>query len=230
MKKSIDYHAANIIQHHVELQHLPQYHPDYEKIQDKLSRQLTAWSGKLSVTIHVALNEQQPWTTEEIGYSIIPMATKQKSGTPQTGDCIFYLDDYDMFGGLCVERKGVKRGNGRMVSSDLYGSFAKKDNRRRFYAEFQRYRNDPRFNHFLILVECSHLEYLTFKPHFNGQNYNMTNQGMSIESRRATLAKLDMMGAVVKFMGTRKASVEYYHNLIQQWCRVNYAKILNIDD
>ena len=227
--KTIDDYAATILQLHVELQRLPPQHPDYEKIEDKLSRQLTAWSKKLNISVQVANNEQIPWQSEEIGYPCIPMATKKASGAPQTGDYIAYLDDYDMFVGVLVERKGTTRENGRMIGCDLYSSFAKKDNRRRFEAEFKRYQKDPRFNLFVLIAECSYLEYLSFKPKFNGKNYNKTNYGMNVAARRATIAKLISMGVVVHFTGTRQAAVELYSDLVKQWCRVNYERILNIE-
>ena len=230
MVKYIDDYAASILQYHVELQRLPPQHPDYEKIEDQLSRQLTAWSNKLNITVQVANNEQTPWQSEEIGYPCIPMATKQASGTPQTGDYVAYLDDYDMFAGVLLERKGTTRKNGRMVGCDLYSSFSKKDNRRRFEAEFKRYQKDPRFNLFVLIAECSYMEYLSFKPAFNGKNYNKTNFGMNVAARRATIAKLISMGIDVHFAGTRQAAVELYHDLVLQWCRTHYKQILNIGE
>ena len=230
MTKSIDDYAATILQLHVELQQLPPQHPDYEKTEDKLSRQKTAWANKLNITVQVANNEQTPWQSEEIGYPCIPMATKQASGTPQTGDYVVYLNDYDMFAGVLVERKGTTRKNGRMVGCDLYSSFAKKDNRRRFEAEFKRYQKDTRFNLFVLIAECSYGEYLSFKPKFNGKNYNKTNFGMNVAARRATIAKLIAMGIDVHFAGTRQAAVELYSDLVRQWCRTNYRAVLNIDD
>ena len=230
MTKDIDDYAATILQHHVELQRLPPQHPDYEKTEDKLSRQLTAWSKKLNITVQVASNEQTPWLAEEIGYPSIPMSLKKDSQHRQTGDYIAYLDEYDMFGGLCVERKGSTRENGRMVGCDLYSSFSKKDNRRRFEAEFKRFQNDPRFNLFVLIAECSYGEYLSFKPAFNGNNYNRTNFGMNVAARRATIAKLISMGIDVHFAGTRQAAVELYHDLVIQWCRTHYKQILNIGE
>ena len=212
-----------------ELYQILQDYPDNISLQEKLSRRLTAWSKKLNITISVASNEQTPWLESEIGYPVIPMQTKQESGYSQKGDYIFYLDDYDMFGGLVVERKGVKRENGRLISSDLYSSFAKKDNRRRFEAEFKRYQKDPRFNLFVLIAECSYLEYLSFKPKFNGKNYNKTNYGMNVAARRATIAKLISIGIDVHFAGTRQAAVELYHDLVLQWCRTHYKQVLNID-
>ena len=230
--KSADYHAANILQLHVDLHKLPPQHPDFEKIEDKLSRQKTAWVKKLDFNVRVAQNEQQPWTDEELGLVTIPMEKKAASGYNQTGDYIFEIlnDDQSITpGGLCVERKGTSRENGRMVGCDLYSSFAKKDNRRRFEAEFKRFQKDPRFNLFVLIAECSYLEYLSFKPAFNGKNYNRTNYGMNVAARRATIAKLISMGIDVHFAGTRPAAVELYSDLVRQWCRTNYVKILNIE-
>ena len=233
MTKSIDDYAASILQYHVELQKLPPQHPDYEKIEDQLSRQKTAWVKKLDFNVRVAQNEQQPWTDEELGLVTIPMEKKAASGYNQTGDYIFEIlnDDQSITtGGLCVERKGTTRENGRMIGCDLYSSFSKKDYRRRFEAEFKRYQKDPRFNLFVLIAECSYLEYLSFKPKFNGKNYNKTNYGMNVSARRATIAKLISMGIDVHFAGTRQAAVELYPDLVRQWCRVNYRTILNIDD
>lgn len=228
MKKSTDNYAASILQLHVELQRLPEYHPDHEKKQDQLSRQLTAWSKKLNITIHVASNEQVPYTVEELEYPMMPMSTIKAGGERQVGDYIFYLDDYDMFGGLCVERKGTTRKGGRMVGCDLYSSFAKKDNRNRFYREIQRFKQDHRFDTMVLIAECSKGEYLTFKPSFNGNNYNRTNFGMNVAARRATIAKLEMMGVHVDFAGTRSEAVKSYRDLIIQWCRTRYTQILDI--
>ena len=225
MKKTIvDYENDIILLHNG----LKEY-PDSTTLQEKLSRRLSAWGGKLNITIHVASNEQVPYTVEELGYPMTPMSTIKAGGERQVGDYIFYLDDYDMFGGLCVERKGTTRENGRMVGCDLYSSFAKKDNRRRFEAEFKRYQKDPRFNLFVLIAECSYGEYLSFKPKFNGKNYNKTNFGMNVAARRATIAKLISMGIDVHFAGTRQAAVELYSDLVRQWCRVYYERILNIE-
>ena len=129
-----------------------------------------------------------------------------------------------------MERKGTTRENGRMVGCDLYSTFSKKDNRRRFEAEFKRYQKDPRFNLFVLIAECSYLEYLSFKPKFNGKNYNKTNYGMNVAARRGTIAKLISMGIDVHFAGTRQYAVELYSDLVRQWCRTNYMAVLDIDD
>jgi len=229
MKKTIDDYGTSILQLHVDLQRLPACHPDYEKTQDRLSRQLSAWAGKLNITIHAASNEQTGWTAEEMGYPVLPMSTKKDSGARQVADYQAFLNDYNMFCGVCVERKGTTRKNGRMDGCDLYSSFAKKDNRRRFYAEVERFKLDSRFDQFVLIAECSRGEYLSFKPAFNRKNYNKCNYGMNVPARRATLAKLMAMGVYVDFAGTRAEAIESYRNLIVQWCRTHYQKILNIE-
>ena len=43
------------------------------------------------------------------------------------------------------------------------------------------------------------------------------------------IAKLISMGIDVHFAGTRHAAVELYTDLVIQWCRTNYERILNIE-
>jgi len=155
MKKSIDYHAANITQITAELTRLPDCHPEYEKTQEKLSRQLSAWAGKLSITIQVANNEKLPWLTEELGYPCIPMSLKEESMTRQVGDYIAYLDDYDMFAGILVERKTLQ---------DIYSTLMNRDSRSRLYREIARAESDPRFNRFHLIAECTYEEFLQYVP------------------------------------------------------------------
>lgn len=228
--KSIGDYSADILQLHELLKELPPQHPDYEKIKAKLSRQLTAWANKLSIVVSVASNEQSPWLDKEIGYSCIPMPTQKASGVHQVADYQAYLNDYDMFCGILVERKGVTRKNGRMVGCDLYSSFANTDNRQRFYAEIMRYKNDTRFNQMILIAECTLGEYLSFKPAFNGKHYNITNPGMNVSARWATVAKLSVTECPIFFAGTRQHAVRVYHDVIIQWCRANYTTILNIEE
>ena len=156
--KSVDYHAANILQLHVDLHKLPPQHLDYEKIEDQLSRQLTAWVKKLDFNVRVAQNEQQPWTDEELGLVTIPMEKKAASGYNQTGDYIFEIlnDDQSITtGGLVVERKTLE---------DLYGTLMNRDQRSRLYREIARYETDPRFNRFHLIAECTYEEFLEYVP------------------------------------------------------------------
>ena len=87
--------------------------------QKKLKRQLKAWSDLIMVMVYVPGNEQNPWTFDELGFSVKQMELKKKkSDYYQTGDyhvkvCIQestdtlpaiweYLD-------VVVERKGGPR-------------------------------------------------------------------------------------------------------------------------
>jgi hypothetical protein len=228
MMKSISDYETDIRTLHTAIQKLPDYHPDYENKNNQLSRQLTAWVKQLNIHVEVASNEQTPWLESELGYASIPMRQKKDSQCTQTGDYHAYLEDYDMYVGACVERKGTTRKNGRMVGCDFYSTFSKADNRKRFEAEFKRCQDDTRFNQFVLIAECSYGEYLSFKPTFNGKNYNKTNYGMNVAARRATIAKLITIGVYVYFVGTRKAAVDLYHDLVIQWCRANYQTILKI--
>ncbi|MCK5013273.1 MAG: hypothetical protein KAS66_05605 [Candidatus Omnitrophica bacterium] len=158
MKKTIDDYAATILLRHVELQLLPPQHPDYEKTEDQLSRQLTAWSKKLDFNVRVAQNEQQPWTDEELGLVTIPMEKKAASGYNQTGDYIFEIlnDDQSITtGGLVVERKTLQ---------DIYNTLMNREQRSRLYREITRYETDPRFNRFHLIAECTYEEFLEYVP------------------------------------------------------------------
>ena len=156
--KTIDDYAASILQYHVELQRLPPQHPDYEKTDDKLSRQKTAWVNKLDFNVRVASNEQQPWTDEELGLVTIPMEKKAASGYNQIGDYIFEILNYDQSittGGLVVERKTLQ---------DMYGTLMNREQRSRLYREIARYESDPRFNRFHLIAECTYEEFLEYVP------------------------------------------------------------------
>lgn len=156
--KSADYHAANILQLHVDLHKLPPQHPDYENIEDKLSRQKTSWVKKLDFNVRVAQNEKSPWTDDELGMVTIPMEKKSASGYNQTGDYIFEIlnDDQSITtGGLVVERKTLE---------DLYGTLMNREQRSRLYREIARYEANHRFNRFHLIAECSYEEFLKYVP------------------------------------------------------------------
>ena len=230
VKKTIDDYAANIVQTTAELDRLIDCHPDIDKKKTQLSRYLSKWANLLDITVSVASNEQLPYTADELGFKTIPMSTKVECGDRQVSDYIFHLDDYDQFGGLCIERKGCTRKNGRMISSDLYSSFSNEENRSRFYREVERFHEDKRFDSMILVSECSYNEYLSFKPAFNGKQYNKCNYGMNVPARRATIGKLYAIGCPVFFAGTRQHAVEMYRDMIIQKCRQDYKKILNIED
>jgi len=112
MTKTLSNYETSILNLHVELQHLPEFHPDYEKKQEQLSRQRTAWSKKLMLNVRVAQNETIPWTDEELGMVTIPMEKKAASGYNQTGDYIFeILNDRASLWAGCVWNARAQHGS-----------------------------------------------------------------------------------------------------------------------
>ena len=133
MKTIHDYEDA-IKDYHTQLSVLPEYHPDYVKIEGQLFRQISKWADMVDVTIFVAKNEQAPYTEEEMGYPILPIPLKSKSGYQQVGDYLFQVNG--IMSSIVIERKGVTRKNGRMIGCDLYSTLFNKSNRERFKKEF----------------------------------------------------------------------------------------------
>jgi len=299
-KKSLSKYEETIRQYHEDLQKIPDYHPDFEKKQEQLSRQLTAWAAKLDINIRVASNEQLPWTDKELGMITIPMEKKAASGYNQTGDYQFEIlrDIQDIFpGGLLVERKTLE---------DIYGSLMSRDSRNRLYREITRYEGDPRFNRMILIAECTYEEFLNYVPEIfvftqdsvpetlkknikqylqrfykikvsteqispdcggleifvkgdkkviyitgvpdgaevfidgvlretltkrktsYGKTQYFVRRGASEASKIETINSLENR-IQVSFAGSRARAVEKYPGLIRQWCRLNYATILQID-
>ena len=153
--KSIDSYAVSVLQAHVEMQRLPPEHPDYEKTQARLSRRLTAWANSLNISIQVAENEQLPYSSSELGLLCNPMSLKKTSNFNQVGDYVAYLEDYNRFAGLVIERKTL---------TDLYNTLMSTKQRNRIYREIERYNADKRFNRFILLAECTYEEFLGYVP------------------------------------------------------------------
>lgn len=208
------------------LKHAILEYPDSTSLTRKLSRPLTEWAKRLDIYITVASNEQTPWTEAELLYECKPMLTKEECGLAQVGDYHAFIKGYGCFVGLLAERKGVTRDKGYMTACDMYSTFANIAGRERFYAEIDRYRQDERFNQMVIIAECTYQEYLSFKPKFNGKQYNRSNYGMSVEARRATIAKLHAMQVPVIWAGTREQATKLYPQLIRQWCRQNFEMVV----
>lgn len=227
-KKTLVDYEQDIVSLHNQLLHILPSNPVFKQKQSELSRRLTAWVDRMDIILHVASNEQAPWTSDELGYATVPMPTRKASNSLQVGDYHAYLNDYDMYIGICVERKGTTRIRGRLVDCDLYSSLSADYRIERIYNEINRYKCDMRFDRMEIIAECSYGEFMTFKPRFNGKEYNNMNPGMNQPARLAVLTKIQNMGVPVMFCGTRKYATEYYRSLILQWCRLNYAKIIGL--
>jgi len=79
-----------------------------------------------------------------------------------------------------------------------------------------------------VYVDKVFRETLTIKDNF-GERSLYLNRGASIESRRATVAKLVARGIYVEWAGSREEAQKTYLQLIRQSCIMNYKNILNIE-
>ncbi|MGP8322455.1 MAG: ERCC4 domain-containing protein [Methanosarcinaceae archaeon] len=155
MKKTISDYERDIKIEYAALHKLPDFHPEYDKTKARLSRQLTAWVNLLNISIQVASNEQLPYSSAELGLPCSQMQTKKESSSNQVGDYIAYLEDYNQFAGIVIERKTL---------NDFYSSLMHSDHRARLMREIGRYKTDDRFNRFILIAECTYEEFLGYVP------------------------------------------------------------------
>jgi len=217
-KKSIEDYECDILQLTVDISLLLEYHPAVEKLTRQLSNGLSSWQALLDITYFIASNEQLQW--ELAGCNTKPMQLKSANHPGQVGDYQAYINDYNMFVPLLVERK---------TKEDAYGTLMNRDGRERFYRECARFEADSRFSQMVIIVESTLQDFLTYTPKFNGNNYNKHHTGASTESRRATIAGLYARGVPVLWAGSRQEAQKTYLQLVRQSCIKNYKNILNIE-
>jgi len=223
-KKTAQDYAADIIQIHSDLQRLPEYHPDVEKLIRQLSSRVSSWQALLDITHFIASNESIPWELEDCHTE--PMPLKSKTGYNQVCDYIYLIKNTclnqssDVWGLLCIERK---------TKEDAYGTLMNRDGRDRFYREIAKYEADDRFNQMLIIVECTLADFLSYTPKFNGKRYNKNHIGASVESRRATVAGLYARGVPVLWAGSRIEAQKTYLQLVRQSIIKSYKSILNLE-
>ena len=210
------------------------YSKGKEEIRNKLENRVKTWSTLVEVTVFVANNEQNPLTSEEIGYPTKPMLTKieygklfgKKNAVNQVADYQAFLT----FGSrsewctTLVERKGGKKG-----CEDFYSTLMRSDGRERFYREIERYRVDNRFKRLIVLVESSFLELMTYIPPFCGKTRNTNHIGACAESRYGTVASLFIQDVPVLFCGTRFITGKMLHKLIQQDIVKNFVYYLQLE-
>ena len=268
-------------------------YPDNENLQNKLKYRLSKWSSLLDIQIHIAKNEGTPWQESEIGYPCIPMLKKATSKQAQVGDYQTYLKDYDVWLPILIERK---------TCEDWYGTLMNRSNRLRFKREIEKFRQDPRFNLMIVIVEGTKNDFLTYIPsvyvaslggHIVTQQKNLIkffkryykmdfdkvvengcgfvcegidhkatitlrstneaelridgglneiltikplygkqalylNRGASIESRRASAAKIIIEDIYVEWAGSREEAIKTYLQYIRQGCIHNYERILRL--
>lgn len=200
--------------------------PEVEKLKATLNRKLGKWFELLDIQIVVANNEQQPYTTEELGFKTHPMFLKKDIGIEQTGDYQIFVNGtgkqlQECFSSLLVERKGCtyeadeKRGGVNMIGCDIYQTLMNAAGRERFYREVSRFHSDPRFNQMIVICECTYEQFLQFTPKFTGKKFNRNHVGATVASRVATINGLFERGVSVRFMGSRKRAIEAYRNMVR---------------
>jgi len=85
--KTVNDYVTLIVKSHNELYHSFELNESERvQVEKKLKRQLKAWSDLVMVVVYSPGNEQNPWTFEELGYSVKRMELKKESGVSQTGD------------------------------------------------------------------------------------------------------------------------------------------------
>jgi hypothetical protein len=190
----------------------------------KLGYNLSKWVDKICINVHVAANEQKAWTFDMLGYPTVKMPTKAMSGYLQTGDYHIYLPDYDIYGGICGERKSIP---------DAYSTFLTGTDR--FNREITRFQEDVRFEQFIIFVEGSQEEYLVYQPAFRGKQYNKqvwAQQAAGTQHKaahkRGTLNGFHARGAHVVFSGSRERAAADFIDISKKWIKYNYIKILDL--
>jgi hypothetical protein len=197
-----------------------------DKLAAKLEYRLNKWYSFLPITLHVANNEQTPWTSDELGIQTEPMPLKEATGLQQVGDYHAVVDG--QYVPLCIERKGCTVRNGRVVGCDLYSTLMNSDSRERFYREIDRFQQDPRFGQFLVIAECSFEQFLQFTPLFTGKKRNKFHLGAHVASRRGAINSLfAKRGVPVFFAGSRAEATKCLPGLIKQAVLGNFERWLH---
>lgn len=184
---------------------------DQEK---KLNYRLSKWFELSNIIVHVANNEQKPWTSHMIGYPCEPMLTKKESGCPQVGDYIFFING--QVGSLLVERKSLE---------DMFGTLF--SGRERFYREIERYEKDERFDSFYIIVEGSLLEFLEYRPYNPRTRRYITT--FSAPQKLGSVAGLLARGVQIVWAGNENVSARLYGAMIRHHCLKNWARYIGVN-
>jgi hypothetical protein len=250
-EKPIEYHIEKIKEFHkAKLEY-----PDSETIERKLYEQLSQWEYKLKKKYIVSGQENYPWGEDKLGHQTEAMLTltetdryfskkwlaghrdkinlfegfEREDIQPQCGDYQGYIvvNGKVIWIPIVVERKGGKEG--KSGADDLYGSTSSPENRRNLYEEIERMKLDKRFSYRYLIAECSFKDYMDFAPLFNGKQRNVNHFSLSPETKRATIAGLEIRGLHVIWAGTRAKAIQMYIDLNRQWIMKNYVKILGLD-
>lgn len=179
-----------------------------DEYQNKLNYRVSKWIDLSDVLVFRANNEQTPWTEQEIGFTVVPMPTKQECSFDQVADYQYAIDcqlPYEKcFGPLVVERKSKQ---------DLYGTLF--GNRDRFYREIERFERDPRFDQMIIIVESNFTEWL---------NYNPSPESAGIPQKLASIASLQARNIPVYFAGSACLAAKLYQHCVRQNIMKNWER------
>lgn len=238
---------------------------DPQKTGEQLKRQLRAWlDDHVTITCVVDTREQLPYTEAETGLQHVTQ-------TIETGDYCFYASWKEDDGtrnraylGLIIERKG---GNGRSGGpDDLYGTLMNNAQRKRFYRELSRLKNEK----MLIFAECTKAAFMAYFPKFPKickfctkcekqgvgkkakwycklnvaepveRKYNYSCKKIEVRertdeevkallnSKRATIAGLEVSGIDVCWQGSRVESALSMRPAAEQWLLKHYAEVLDL--
>jgi hypothetical protein len=250
-EKPLEYHIEKI----KELHKAKLEYPDSETIERKLYDQLSQWEYKLQKIYFVSGQEKYPWSAEKLGNPTKPMLTlvemnqyfskkwlsanrdkpnlfegfKKDEIQPQCGDYQGHIvvNGKVIWIPVVVERKGGKEG--KSGADDLYSSTSSPENRKNLYEEIERMNKDKRFLYRYLITECSFKEYMDFAPLYNGKQRNVNHFSLSAETKRATIASIEIRGCHVVWAGSRLRAVQMYTDLIRQWIMKNYVTLLHLD-
>ena len=202
-------------------------YPDSEVLKKKIDYRVKMWMSRLHIHIEVANNEKTAWTTEMLGYPVMPMQTKKMIGLYQVADYVGVVETSigDKYIDLIVERKSIE---------DLYGTLITESNRKRFYKEIERFRDDSRFTSMMVIVEGTMSDFILYQPEFNDGKFDYTRQfdtrkNNSINEKKLTvLADLSVMGIQVVFCDNPSVAGMFCGRMMRESVRKGYAKILEL--
>ena len=162
----------------------------------------------MNIKIYRAQNEQKGWESEEIGYQVVPMPTKTESGYLQV--CDYYAEVDGVIIPIAIERKSLQ---------DAYGSFIQEKNRMRLYNEIMRCQDDERFSEFVIIVEATKPEFMSYYP-FSAVSWHKARGslkrffGATKKKKVTVIEHLEERGAEIIFADSRRGAASVLSTLI----------------
>lgn len=205
-------------------------------LESQMWTQRSSWAHLAKLIIFQSPEEHYPWTSEELGYEVRKMLTKKEISIEQTADYQAYYEGNGYAGWIpfIVERKGGKEKT-KPNPNDLYSTLSNEKSRQTFYKEILRFKEDSRFTEMYLIAECSYEDFIKYIPAFNGTDghghakRNVNHIGVSVGTREATIAGLEMRGCHVIFSGSRPRAIKMYRDLLRQWLLKNYDTVLGLN-